>query len=245
MGCGSSAPLPALVAQPPLAVGNPLIADAVFKEAGTELVFSSKKLDGMMKSPTTFLKSGAGTEVLRYKRSYTNKDPALMMTIYQGDKVVAMVKHMTDVYAIRSGNVKAVVYGTEPRDGSSGHATVLHEDGVTLHALFEVRVEEGSGQMAYNRGLGLHAAIAEGAFSGTAPLLTFKKNSGLSFFSAIQGPRVTLNDKGECVATTYENRGVFDSKPSSLTVAAGVDATLIAAFYIIADDCYAVSGANA
>ena len=234
MGCGSSAPLPALVAQPPLAVGNPLIADAVFKEAGTELVFSSKKLDGMMKSPTTFLKSGAGTEVLRYKRSYTNKDPALMMTIYQGDKVVAMVKHMTDVYAIRSGNVKAVVYGTEPRDGSSGHATVLHEDGVTLHALFEVRVEEGSGQMAYNRGLGLHAAIAEGAFSGTAPLLTFKRKE-----------RVAVNDKGECVATTYENRGVFDSKPSSLTVAAGVDATLIAAFYIIADDCYAVSGANA
>ena len=56
MGCSASAPLPPLVSQEPSAIGNPLIPEAVGKDGtGNELVYSSKKLDGMlgMSAPTT------------------------------------------------------------------------------------------------------------------------------------------------------------------------------------------------
>ena len=230
MGCSASAPLPPLVSQEPSAIGNPLIPEAVGKDGtGNELVYSSKKLDGMLGMSTHFYKSPDGTDVLRYKRTRIRDS---MITVWREDKIVAFVKHMTDFKGIRSGNVRAVLYGTQPRDGASGHTTVL-EEGVTLHPLFEVRVEAGTGQYAYLQGLGLHAAISDGGFAG-APLLTFKSKD-----------KVAMNDKAECVATLYQNNGVLDKKPTSLSVAAGVDATLIALLYAISEDCFQCSDASA
>ena len=227
MGCGASLPdAPPLVAQPSPAAA-PLIAKATSAEGELKLMFSRKQEGSWMKGyiETQFFKTAAGEEIIRCKQ----KGNGMMMTIYHGDSLVALLKH-DEVRVYSSGHGHAVLYGLLPPEGASGHATVV-EEGITLHALYEIRItpEAGLGRRVHYKGIGMYAAGANGTFAA-APSLVHKD-------SKKETTNFVVNGKDECVATTsYQPLpALFGKVERGITAAANVDITLIVVLYEIRD----------
>ena len=222
MGCGVSRPeVPPLVAQPSPAAA-PLIAKATTADGELKLMFSQKKLDGFFGDYTHFFKTSAGEEIVRYKRSqgYAYVNDNATMPIYHNESLVALLKH-GDQYSYRKGHGQAVLYGLQPPEGASGHATVVQE-GVTLHALYEIRIttpEADLKRFSFKDGIGMYAAGANGTFAA-APSLVHKDGKW--------GEHFVENGRGECVAQC--------SWLSWVTVAANVDTTLIVVLYAVREE---------
>ena len=223
MGCGASLlpEAPPLVAQP-LPAAAPLIAKASSAEGELKLLLSEGKAEGSLMNGyiyRAFFNTAGGEEIIRYKQ----KGNAKMFTIYHGDNLVALLKH--ELYR---GFGHAELYGLQPPEGASGHATIV-EEGISLHALYQIRVtpEAGTGLRAHYKGIGMYAAGANGTFAA-APSLVHKD-------SKKEATKFVENGKGECVATTCFQplRPVFGKLERGITAAANVDITLIAVLYII------------
>jgi len=126
-----------------------------------------------------------------------------------------------DQYSYRKGHGQAVLYGLQPPEGASGHATVVQE-GVTLHALYEIRIttpEADLKRFSFKDGIGMYAAGANGTFAA-APSLVHKDGKW--------GEHFVENGRGECVAQC--------SWLSWVTVAANVDTTLIVVLYAVREE---------
>ena len=139
---------------------------------------------------------------------------------YHNESLVALLKH-GDQYSYRKGHGQAVLYGLQPPEGASGHATVVQE-GVTLHALYEIRIttpEADLKRFSFKDGIGMYAAGANGTFAA-APSLVHKDGKWGKYF--------VENGRGECVAQC--------SWLSWVTVAANVDTTLIVVLYAVREE---------
>ena len=119
MGCANGVPLPRpdeLVAQTSQVV---LFLDkTVGKGAPLTLVSKEKKLDGMMGKTTTLWSAGDNV-VLSYKRT----DRTMVIADADGNTVGAL--QYGDEAGYKSGVGRALLYGLQPPEGASGHATLM------------------------------------------------------------------------------------------------------------------------